>query len=467
MRKGDMSEPFRQPAGLATLFFTEMWERFSYYGMRAILVLFMVAPPAEGGLGFATRDAASLYGTYTMAVYMVSIVGGLAADRFLGASRAVLIGGIIIACGHFTMAVHSLTSFYTGLALIVIGTGLLKPNISTMVGSLYAPDDRRRDSGFSIFYMGINIGAVMAPLVCGWLAESATFKAFLAARGYDPAHSWHWAFAAAGFGMLAGLVVFWFGGTRLPSAGPGKRIARDATPRHPLTAHEWRRVLAIGILFTFTIMFWSAYEQKGASLNLFAKELVSRSLFGWNFPASWLQSLTPFFVIVLAPLFARLWIRLGDRQPSSARKFALGLFAIGIAMLLLVPASALTAHGRISPMWLVAVYFFDVVGELCVSPVGLSMVTRLSPARIVGVMMGAWFFATSLGNKLAGYFSGFFTATDAGALVQLYGGIAAMLMGGALVLAMIAPRLERMAQERRSDGETGLEPRPARRTAID
>ena len=436
------------PPGLSTLFFAEMWERFSYYGMRAILVLFMVAAPAQGGLGFTTRDAASLYGTYTMAVYMLSVVGGLAADRFLGASRAVLIGGVIIASGHFAMAVHSLSFFYAGLALIALGTGLLKPNISTMVGSLYAPGDPRRDSGFSIFYMGINIGAIMAPLVCGWLAESSTFKGFLAARGFDPMRSWHWAFATAGIGMLAGLVVFSARRASLPSAGPKTPTAGVKQASPSLTRQEWTRVLAIGILFAFTIMFWSAYEQKGASLNLFAKTLVSRTMFGWEFPASWLQSLTPFFVIVLAPLFARLWIRLGDRQPSGSHKFALGLFTIGIAALLLVPASALTAHGGISPLWLVAFYFFAVVGELCVSPVGLSMVTRLSPPQIVGLMMGAWFFATSLGNKLAGYFSGFFTAADAGTLMRLYGGIAAMLFVGAAVLAVAAPRIERMAEKR-------------------
>jgi POT family proton-dependent oligopeptide transporter len=445
---GDAVRPLAgHPPGLPTLFFAEMWERFSYYGMRAILVLFMVAPATEGGLGFTTRDAASLYGTYTMLVYMASVAGGLIADRLLGASRSVLYGGVVIACGHFSMAVHSMPFFYAGLGLIVIGTGLLKPNISTMVGSLYAPGDSRRDSGFSLFYMGINIGAIMAPLVCGWLAESAAFKNFLAARGFDPAHSWHWAFAAAGIGMLVGLAVFSLNRTNLPSAGPKERQS-SATARASiaLTASEWTRVVAIVILFAFTIMFWSAYEQKGASLNLFARDLVSRSLFGWDFPASWLQSLTPFFVIVLAPVFARLWIHMGDGQPTSSRKFAMGLFAIGIAMLLLVPASALTADGKISPLWLVAVYFFDVVGELLVSPVGLSMVTRLSPAQIVGLMMGAWFFATSLGNKLAGFFSGYFTASDPGALMRLYGGIGVMLWVGALVLALLAPKLDRMTK---------------------
>jgi proton-dependent oligopeptide transporter, POT family len=435
----------RHPPGLPTLFFAEMWERFSYYGMRAILVLFMVAPVSQGGLGFSTVEAASLYGTYTMFVYMSSVAGGWAADRFLGASRAVLVGGIIIACGHFSMAAHSLSFFYTGLALIVVGTGLLKPNISTMVGSLYAPGDPRRDSGFSLFYMGINIGAVMAPLVCGWLAESATFKTWLVAGGFNPAYSWHWAFGAAGIGMLVGLTVFTRNRAQLPSAGP-KAADAHAAPRPPLTRRELTRVFAIMILFAFTIMFWSAYEQKGASLNLFARDLVERSLFGWNFPASWLQSLTPLFVIVLAPVFARLWIHLDDRQPTSSRKFALGLLMIGIAMLLLVPASALTASGKISPLWLVAVYFFDVVGEMLVSPVGLSMVTRLSPPQIVGLMMGAWFFATSIGNKLAGYFSGFFVADDPGTLMRLYGGIAVMLVVGAVVLAIAAPRIDRMAE---------------------
>jgi POT family proton-dependent oligopeptide transporter len=436
------------PPGLSTLFFTEMWERFSYYGMRAILVLFMVAPATAGGLGFVTKDAASLYGTYTMMVYMLGVAGGVIADRWLGASRAVFAGGIIIACGHFSMAVHSLSFFYAGLSLIAIGTGLLKPNISTMVGSLYAPGDPRRDSGFSIFYVGINIGSLLAPLVCGWLAESAEFKSFLESRGFDPTHSWHWGFAAAGIGMVIGLIVFSIRRRHLLSSGPRDLSSQKTQPDEPLTRNEWKRILAIAILFTFTIMFWSAYEQKGASLNLFAKQLVRTTLFGWDFPASWLQSLTPFFIILMAPIFARLWIRLGDRQPTGPRKFSIGLFAIGLAMLLLVPASMLTTQGKISPLWLVGVYFFDVLGEICVSPVGLSMVTKLSPPKIVGLMMGGWFFATSIGNKLAGYFSGFFTVSDPSALVRLYGGIAVMLMVGAVILGSVAPRIERMSSSK-------------------
>lgn len=435
------------PPGLATLFFVEMWERFSYYGMRAILVLYAVALPAQGGLGFEVQRAASLYGTYTMAVYLLSVPGGFIADRWIGARAAVLLGGAVIACGQFLLVVSALPFFYAGLSLIALGTGLLKPNISTMVGMLYSENDPRRDSGFSLFYMGINAGAVMAPLACGFLAESPAFKGWLAARGFDPSGSWHWGFGAAGVGMVVGLGVFLLRRGTLPGVGLRPRACAQSgatAPAGALTAAEWRRIGAISILFAFTILFWSAYEQKGASLNLFAKQLVRTRLGDWEFPASWLQSMTPFYVIVLAPVFARMWIRMGDRQPSSPAKFALGLAAIGLAFCLLVPASLLTASGRISPLWLAAVYLLDVVGELCLSPVGLSMVTKVAPPRLVGLMMGAWFFATSLGNKLAGYFSGFFVAHDPGALMRLYGGIAAGLLASALVLAFAAPGLRRL-----------------------
>jgi len=433
------------PAGLTTLFFTEMWERFSYYGMRAILVLFMVAPASSGGLGFDTKQAASLYGTYTMMVYLLSVPGGFIADRYLGASRAVVIGGVVITIGQFLLAVHSLPFFYSGLTLIALGTGLLKPNISTMVGSLYGKEDPRRDSGFSIFYMGINVGAVLAPLVCGWLAESKTFQQFLTNRGLDPTSSWHYGFASAGVGMILGLTVLLIRWRTLPESGHRATGAGKQQQQHaPWAPSDTRRVMAIGILFTFTILFWAAYEQKGASLNLFAKQLVSTELAGFSFPASWLQSLTPFYVILLAPVFARMWIRLGDRQPGGPRKFALGLLSIGIAMCLLVPASALTADGKISPLWLAAVYLFDVVGEMCLSPVGLSMVTKLSPPQVVGVMMGAWFFATSLGNKLAGYISGFFVANEPGTLMSLYGGLGVVLLIAAALLGWLGPRIDRM-----------------------
>jgi POT family proton-dependent oligopeptide transporter len=529
----------RHPRGLATLFFTELWERFSYYGMRAILVLYMVAPIGQGGLGFDTKHAASIYGTYTMCVYLTALPGGMIADRILGAKLAVLLGGIVIAAGHFSMVFHSLTFFYMGMVLIAVGTGLLKPNISAMVGGLYGKDDPRRDSGFSIFYMGINIGAVMAPLVCGYLAQDDGFKAFVARMGFDVSTSWHWGFGAAGVGMCFGLVIYLINQKRLPDIGRGGKdqagesepdpvsevptavpteiaqprgnpliaailslvlpgagqlyrgqtgaglswlfafvlswiwyyvnggtvstpvgiisagviviiviasavsAARRPKPGMQLNSDEWKRVGAIFVFFLFTILFWAAYEQKGASLNLFAKDLVRTEFFGRKFPSSWLQSCTPAFVILLAPIFSYLWVKLGKRQPSSPIKFTLGLLFIGLAYCLLVPAAWMTAYGRISPLWLVGLYFLEVVGEMCLSPVGLSTVTKLAPVKLVGIMMGVWFLAAAFGNKLAGYLSGFYVP-QSGTLVKLYGAIAIGLLISAGLLALLTPRVKKL-----------------------
>jgi POT family proton-dependent oligopeptide transporter len=437
------------PKGLGPLFFTELWERFSYYGMRAILVLYMVAPQAQGGLGFDVKRAASIYGTYTMSVYLTALPGGLVADYLLGARVAVFIGGLVIAAGHFSMVFHSMTSFYLGMVLIAIGTGLLKPNISAMVGGLYGQNDPRRDSGFSIFYMGINLGAVLAPLVCGYLAQSDSFKRTLVNNGFDPVTSWHWGFGAAGVGMILGLVIFVIFGRWL--AHVGSRITKravekvsEAAANQPLTAADWKRIAAIFIFFVFTILFWAAYEQKGASLNLFAKELVRTEIFGVGFPSSYLQSCTPFFVIILAPIFSYLWVSLGDRQPSSPVKFTLGLLFIGLAYLLMIPAAMMTVQGKVSPMWLVGLYFLEVCGEMCLSPVGLSTVTKLSPAKLVGIMMGVWFLASSLGSKLAGYLSGFYVGNNPMQLVKLYGGIAAGLLVATVFLAILTPTIKRL-----------------------
>ena len=344
------------------------------------------------------------------------------------------------------MVFGSMASFYGGMALIAIGTGLLKPNISGLVGSLYGENDPRRDSGFSLFYMGINIGAVLAPLVCGYMAQSAGFKSLVAGMGYDPSTSWHWAFGAAGVGMTLGLVIYVASRRRLAHVGarpsPRARTAAAAASAAPLTPSDWKRIGAIFVFFLFTILFWGAYEQKGASLNLFALHLVRNEIFGLRFPSSWLQSLTPFFVILLAPIFSVLWVKMGRRQPTSPMKFALGLTFIGLAYVLLVPGAALTAQGRISPLWLVGLYFLEVAGEMCISPVGLSTVTKLSPARLVGIMMGVWFLAAALGNKLAGFLSGFFVANDAGTLVRLYGGIAVGLLLSAAILALLRKKVE-------------------------
>ncbi len=439
------------PRGLTTLFFTELWERFSYYGMRAILVLYMTAPLAAGGLGFVKTEAASLYGTYTMAVYLLALPGGWLADKFLGARRAVMLGAVIIACGHFTLVAHSLTFFYLGLSLIALGTGFLKPNISAMVGGLYSADDPRRDGGFSLFYMGINLGAFAAPLVVGYLAEGVGFKGFLAARGFDPNSSWHWGFGAAGVGMLLGLLVYWRQQERIRHVGNYTAPLVAATPAEkaaaspPLTNSDWKRIGAILILFVFTILFWAAYEQKGITMNIFARDHVRNQIFGWTFPASWFQSLTPLYVIMLAPLFSLIWLRWGKRQPSSPAKFALGLLFIGLAFTLLFPAASMIGEGRISPLWLLGVYFLEVVGEMCLSPVGLSTVTKLAPLKLVGLMMGGWFFATSWGNKLAGSLAGWFVSDNNFLYSKLYGTIAVGLLIAAVVLALLTPMIKKMA----------------------
>ena len=289
--------------------------------MRAILVLYMVAPPAQGGLGFDVKRAASIYGTYTMAVYITALPGGLAADYLLGARLAVFLGGLVIAAGHFSMIFHSMTSFYLGMVLIAVGTGLLKPNISAMVGGLYGENDPRRDSGFSIFYMGINIGAVLAPLVCGYLAQSDSFKHVLTNNGFDPNQElalgiWRRRrrddFGSDYLRTLRQLASARGQPDHEESRGEGQAKSRRI---QPLTASDWKRIAAIFIFFVFTILFWAAYEQKGASLNLFAKELVRTEIFGIGFPSSYLQSCTPFFVIMLAPMFS---YSLGESQRSSA-----------------------------------------------------------------------------------------------------------------------------------------------------
>jgi POT family proton-dependent oligopeptide transporter len=435
------------PRGLTTLFFTELWERFSYYGMRAILILYMTAAVAEGGLGFTTPKAAGIYGLYTASVYMMSVPGGWVADRFLGARAAVLIGGIVIALGHFSMAVPALTSFYTGLVLIVLGTGLLKPNISTMVGELYGADDPRRDSGFSIFYMGINLGAFIAPFVCGFMAQDPRFRAWLGGLGVTPESIWHWGFAAAGVGMVLGLVQYLVHRRRLadvgrrPQARPVGEV-KDHTPA--LTASEYKRLVVIGILFIFSAIFWMAFEQAGSSLNLFARTLTRTSVFGFDFPSSWLQSAGPLMIIALAPVFSLLWTRLGSRQPSSPAKFALGLLFAGFGFAVITYASTLTAEGRVSPVWLLMVYLLLTIGELCLSPVGLSTVTKLAPARLVGLMMGVWFLSISLGNYAAGWVAGFFQSGSEGALVSLFGKVTLTTIAAAAVLAVLTPYIRRL-----------------------
>jgi len=420
---------FGHPRGLSTLFFTEMWERFSYYGMRAFLILYMTASAANGGLGFDDKHAASVYGNYVGSVWLTPIVGGLIADRFLGQYRSVLIGGSIIALGHFTLAFKSLSTFYAGLVLIVIGTGLLKPNVSTIVGSLYTSDDERRDSGFSIFYMGINLGAFIGPLIAGYLAQRV---------------DWHLGFAAAGVGMVLGLVQYVVGKRHLE---PG--LARLAARPKPgataagiaggFTAEEWKRIAVIFVLFVFASIFWGAYEQAGSTLNLFGDRNTNNVVFGFAFPSSWYVSVQALFVILLAPVIAWVWFKLGPRQPSVPAKFALALMFAGLAFLLLVPAAQIAQGSgiKVSPLWLVGAYFIEEWGELSLSPVGLSAVTKLAPTRIVSLMMGVFFLSNSLGNKLAGWTAGFFSTMP---LAQLFGAVAAVCLVAAVIMfALVRP----------------------------
>jgi POT family proton-dependent oligopeptide transporter len=467
---------FGHPRGLSTLFFTEMWERFSYYGMRALLILFMTALPTAGGLGFDTATAGAVYGLYTSMVYMTSLPGGWIADRLIGQRRAVLYGGILIASGHFSMAVPALATFYLGLTLIVIGTGLLKPNISVLVGQLYQPGDIRRDAGFSIYYMGINVGAFLSPLVCGYLGQRV---------------NWHLGFAAAGVGMVFGLVQYVLGDKYLGDAGmrpaPAKSAAEASavaqrallwggggallivvlatlafagvlpvTPTQVATAAgylllvtvvvffgwlffagDWtlaerRRLYVIGVFFLAAALFWSSFEQAGSTLNLFADRATRNSIFGWSFPSSWYQSANALFIIAFAPLFAWLWIRLGPRQPSTPVKFSLGLIGVGLGFALLVPAAQISLSGTpVSPMWLIGLYLIHTWAELCLSPVGLSSMTKLAPARVAGLMMGVWFLGASVGNFIGGNLAGFYESFP---LPRLFAIVAAFGIGSGLIL---------------------------------
>jgi proton-dependent oligopeptide transporter, POT family len=424
------------PRGLSTLFFTEMWERFSYYGMRAFLIFYMTAPAAAGGLAFEVPRAGSVYGTYVGSVWFATIFGGIVADRWLGAYRSVLYGGIVIALGHFTLAVKALPFFYAGLALIVIGTGLLKPNATTMLGSLYDEQDARRDAGFSIFYMGINLGAFIGPIIAGALAQNV---------------DWHLGFACAGVGMTLGLIQYVLGRDRLRpavarvAARPAVALpASGESAPFGFTAAEWGRIAAVFVFFVFAALFWAAYEQAASTLNLFVDRYADRTVFGWTVPSSWFVSIQALFVILLSPMFAWLWMRLGPREPSTPVKFAYGLLFAGLSFVLLLPAGTMAQRAEgvlVSSLWLVGAYFLQVVGELCLSPVGNSVVTKLAPARIVGMMMGVWFLAIAAGNKLAGLIAGFSATVP---FTTLFGAVAAATIGAAVVLFLLIRPIRRL-----------------------
>ena len=477
---------FGHPRGLATLFFTEMWERFSYYGMRALLVLFMTesAARSNAGLGFEIGEATAIYGLYTSLVYLMSLPGGWIADNLWGQRKAVFVGGSIIAAGHFSLALPSEPTFFLGLGLVIVGTGLLKPSVSSMVGDLYPEGGARRDAGFSIFYMGINLGAFFGPLVCGLFGER-----------WD----WHQGFSLAGVGMLLGLLQYRLGAGHLGGAGllrPDAAAAAGQKRRGfyrslavaavallagvaatdalgvslqklaawlgygivglaPLyfvylvtagghTALEKRRLAAIFWLFILAALFWSGFEQAGSSLNLFAERLTDRRVLGWEVPASWLQSVNPIFIILFAPVFGWLWTWFAARgsSPSIPLKFALGLLGLCAGFFVIAwGAAGATPQTPVSPSWLVATYFLHTVGELCLSPVGLSSITKLAPRNRMGQMMGVWFIAASLGNLVAGLVAG---RLESLAPASLFSSVATFVGLAGLVALVASPGVRRL-----------------------
>lgn len=503
-----------QPKGLYVLFFAEAWERFSYYGMRALLVLYLVSH-----LKYAEADALELYGIYTGLVYVTPIVGGYLADKYLGRRKAVIIGGIVMALGHFAMAFEPL--LHAALGLLIVGNGFFKPNISTIVGGLYEPGDPRRDGGFTIFYMGINLGAFFSPIVCGMLGEKI---------------GWHYGFAAAGFGMVAGIGVFLWGqkffgnvgfppnvkataetrlgakdwtdigiytaaasafvfgaieawkyikpyyvmlsGWQLGLIGVGLlalgvlskslRKKPEGAPDQSFTTEEIHRLAVIGILCVFVIFFWAGFEQAGGTMTIFAQKNTDRHLFGWEIPASLFQSINPMVIVFFAPVIAMLWTRIDKSRYalSTSAKMATGLVVLGLGFALLYVAQLrFDATGDpVSPLWLVAVYFIHTMGELCLSPIGLSMVTKLSPTRIVSLMMGLWFVSSAIAN----YFAGTLKSILANWNVPIYGFLVISSIGAGILLFAISPLLNKWTHgaerlkdhDGNGDGEAGAEASP-------
>jgi proton-dependent oligopeptide transporter, POT family len=504
---------FGHPKGLMTLFFTEMWERFSYYGMRALLILFMTKTIANGGLGFDDKTSGAIYGLYTMGVYLMALPGGWLADRLFGLKKSVWYGGIIIAMGHFMMALPGIegwisdystpkislsaldtTSFFLGLLLIVLGTGLLKPNISSIVGQLYPAGSSKRDAGFSIFYMGINIGGFVAPLACASVAE------------YDM----HLGFGLAGLGMILGLIQYRLTSNNLDGVGEAPIVSSPAekssqqqlriismavgvlgviifsilfTGLIPINASliasvsgiviaivafsylalvilagglsipDKKKVGVIAILFLFSAMFWSGFEQAGSTLNLFAERFTDRQVLGWEIPTGYFQSINSLFIIIFAPFFASLWVWLGRKnlEPSSPLKFTFGLALLGIGFFVMYFATKIAASGELAaPTWLIVTYLLHTFGELSLSPVGLSLVTKLAPKNYGGQMMGIWFLSVALGNLFAGLIAGEASGGSKEGLATMpdqFMMIVYTVIGSALLLFILKPILRKMMGE--------------------
>lgn len=432
----------KHPPGLYLLFATEAWERFSYYGMRALLVLYLTTQLVNGGLGYDKVQAMSIYGTYTSLVYLTPLLGGYLADRYLGQRLAITIGGITMACGQFALFAHQSREFlWIGLILLIVGNGFFKPNISTIVGQLYPEGDKRKDSAFTIFYMGINLGAFIAPYVCGTLGESANF-------------GFKYGFLAAGIGMLIGQLMFnLLGNKYLGDHGKypvGKKAKNDNTPQEdldrPLTKQEKSRMAVILILVVFVIFFWTGYEQAGSSLTLFTKESVDRTIFGWECPVSWFQSFNPVFILLLAPVVAGIWTKLSNRPQGDLNiptKMALGLLFLGFGFLVIAVPTLLAGNSKIGMIWVVLIYLIHTIGELCLSPVGLSMVSKLAPKKFASLLMGAWFLSSFVANKLAGFIAGFIETFGP---LQLFAGLAILSIVVGLILLSLNKKLASMME---------------------
>jgi proton-dependent oligopeptide transporter, POT family len=473
---------FGQPRGLATLFLTEMWERFSYYGMRAILILSVVAAVGDGGFGLDDRVASAIYGLYIAATYVFALFGGWMADRLLGAQRAVIGGGILIMIGNALLAVGQAQTFFLGLLVIVLGVGLLKPNISVMVGQLYPEGGARRDAGFSIFYVGISVGALLGSLLVpltaahfGWrfgfalpvlgmlfgLTQFLLTRRWLGARGHSTLErSWRaWLPVAVLVGAVAGLAALALTGALTIDPVALATAASWVIGLFALlyfvyligfaglTTAERRRVYVMAALFAAYAIFFAGFEQGGASLNLFAERYTDRRILGWEMPAGVLQGATAFYTILFAPAFAALWLALGKRGRDLApsAKFAAGLVLLAAGYLVLYAASGYVLAGvKVLPTWLLGAYFLQECGDLCLSPVGLSSMTKLAPPRFAGQVMGVWFLALALGNNMAGQLSGEYDAHDLHSLPALFLKIAFGALGAAAVMALLTPAMKRL-----------------------
>ncbi|CAH0533264.1 Di-/tripeptide transporter [Vibrio stylophorae] len=432
-------EMFGHPRGLFLLFGTELWERFSYYAMRAILVLFLTDTTMNGGLGWTEQDALQLYGIYTGLVYVTPLIGGWLSDNYICQRTSILIGGFLMALGQFTLALpngwlglspeHAL---YLGLIVLIIGNGMFKPNISTMVGDLYDQGDKRRDGAFTIFYMGINIGSFMAGIVSGSATNS---------------YGWKAGFLAAGIGMLLSMLIqLTFAKNLLGNIGtvPAAKLKKNQDSKGrkaPLTKEEFDRLKVILIMGLFVVVFWAGFEQAGGLMNVYTQHYTDRMIGSFEVPAAWFQSLNPFFIIVLAPVLAAFWVKLGPREPNSPIKFAMALVFLALGFLCMIGA-VLEQGGdttvKTSMMWLVGAFFFHTLGELCLSPIGLSMITKLAPLRLASLMMGVWFGFNAVANYVAGYIGSHVGSFGA---MSIFGGIAITATVSALILWLLSDKL--------------------------